>query len=82
MKPIRIRLRTVRRALSTNPASENPDDPTPTGEVRITDGTDPDKWVVVKLTEEEYRGKRYAVLEVVDMAPGTRIAFVSPDLGQ
>lgn len=80
MQPIRIRLRTIRRALrEQNGESEGAESPTE-GEVRITDGQDPSRWVVVRLIEEEFRGQRYAVIEVVDSSPGTRVAFVTQDV--
>lgn len=80
MRPIRIRLRTIRRALQEQSGEGEGGEIPADGTVRITDGQDPSKWVVVKLVEEEFRGQRYAVIEVVEMGEGTRIAFVTQDI--
>ena len=76
MEALRIRLRSLRRALGPKDEQEGAEPPL----LRISDGSDPDRWVTVRVDEATFQSKKYAVIEVVEASPGTRVAFISPDI--
>ena len=75
MQQLRIRPKTLRRVIE----SRTPEQGGAHRVVRISDGEEPDNWVVVKMDSEIHNRVRYAVIEVMEVGAKARYAFVCPD---
>lgn len=88
MQPLRIRLRSVKRVMGLNEkrtkakagAKGGSAEMAQRPDVKISDGQDPSRWARVRLREEVFDSKKYAVIEVLEVSAGTQVAFITPDI--
>ena len=75
MQQLRVRPRTLRRVIKSRTPMEDGSHRI----VRISDGEEPDNWIIVRLESELINRRRHAIIEVLEWGPKARVTFVCAD---